>query len=435
MVRSESTATGAGRKAGLPGRRALADDGDVNNRRSGHPWRLVAVVAVAALIVVSAVTVAVRTLSGGTGHRPARTGGGPASSPATSGPASGPAPSPGTSSAPALTARQLAGQRVIYSYPGLTPPAGLLEHIRNGEAAGVIFFSDNVSSTAQIASVIRVLRQAQQQSPIRAPLLLLTDQEGGQVKRLPGEPSESARQVGRSADPAAAAGRAGAGAAATLAAVGMNVNLAPVLDVYASAGNFIDQQQRSFSNDPRTVATLGAAFVTAQQNAGVAATAKHFPGLGAAARGENTDTGPVTVTVNLSRLRANDELPYSAAIAAGVKLVMVSWAVYPALDPARPAGLSPVVVGSELRDRMRFRGVTITDALEARALQGIGDTGRRAVLAAQAGMDLVLCSARDVTQGESATTALAGALTGGQLDPGAFRVAVERVTTLRTGLS
>lgn len=359
--------------------------------------------------------------------------------PASADPSATPAASPSSSASPttagpALTARQLAGQRVIYSYPGLTPPASLLAHIRNGEAAGVIFFGENIASTTQIAGVIRRLRDAQRQSPVHTPLLLMTDQEGGQVRRLPGQPVDSAKQVGRSADPPAAATRAGAGAAATLTAAGMNVNLAPVLDVYYSSGNFIDQFGRSYSSDAHTAATLGADFLTAQQRAGPAATAKHFPGLGAAARSQNTDTGPVTVTVSLSGLRSRDELPYSAAIAAGVKLVMLSWAVYPALDANRPAGLSPIVVGSELRERLHFAGVTITDALEAKALQAYGTSAERAILAAQAGMDLILCAARDVTQGESATVALAGALTSGRLDPGTFRATVDRITTLRTNL-
>jgi beta-N-acetylhexosaminidase len=214
----------------------------------------------------------------------------------------------------------------------------------------------------------------------------------------------------------------------------MNVNLAPVLDVYYSAGNFIDQYQRSYSSNAQTVATLGTDFLTAQQKAGAAATAKHFPGLGSAARGQNTDTGPVTLTVNLSGLRSRDELPYTAAIAAGVKLVMLSWAVYPALDATRPAGLSPIVVGSELRGRLQFHGVTITDALEANSLRAYGTTTQRTLLAAQAGMDLILCAARDVTQGESATVALADALSAGRLDRGTFQGAVDRVTTLRASL-
>ena len=89
-----------------------------------------------------------------------------------------------------LTARQLAGQRVIYSYPGLTPPASLLALIRDGAAGGVIFFGDNISSHAQIAAVIRTLEaaDADPSNPVRAPLLLMTDQEGGQVRRLSGAP-------------------------------------------------------------------------------------------------------------------------------------------------------------------------------------------------------------------------------------------------------
>ena len=114
---------------------------------------------------------------------------------------------------------------------------------------------------------------------------------------------------------------------------------------------------------------------------------------------------------------------------------MVSWAIYPALDAKRPAGLSPAVIGQELRGRNAFTGVTITDALEAGALSAFGTAGQRAVTAAGAGMDLILCSARDVSQGEAATAALASALGSGQLDPAAFNAAVNRVTALRAGLS
>jgi beta-N-acetylhexosaminidase len=336
--------------------------------------------------------------------------------------------------AASLTNQQLAGQRMIGSYPGLTPPASLFTDIANGQLAGVIFFGGNISSEAQIAGVITQLRQAQAQSPVQVPLLLMTDQEGGLVHRLPGAPTMSEKQIGQSADPVAAATAAGTGAGQNLAGVGMNVNLAPVLDVFYKTGNFIDQYQRSYSSNPAIAAECGQAFITAQQQTGVAATAKHFPGLGSATRNQNTDSGPVTLTVTLSKLRATDEVPYPAAISAGVKLVMVSWAVYPALDAKLPAGLSPTVIGQELRGRNAFTGVTITDALEAGALRAFGTTGQRAVTAAGAGMDLILCSAQDPSQGESATAALASALGSGQLDPAAFNAAVDRVTALRAGL-
>jgi beta-N-acetylhexosaminidase len=207
-----------------------------------------------------------------------------------------------------------------------------------------------------------------------------------------------------------------------------------VLDVSHQAGDFIDRTERSYGPDPASVAALGQAFITAQQQHRVAATAKHFPGLGTAETGANTDAGPVTLPASRSRLSEVDEAPYPAAIGAGVDLVMVSWAVYPALDPSHPAGFSSTVVRGELRGQLGFTGVTVTDALEAGALSGFGDTGARAVAAADAGMDLLLCSAQDDTQGADATTALSDALTTGRLNRAEFTAAAERISALRARL-
>jgi beta-N-acetylhexosaminidase len=181
-----------------------------------------------------------------------------------------------------------------------------------------------------------------------------------------------------------------------LAGVGMNVNLAPVLDVYYKSGNFIDQFQRSYSSNASVVASCGMAFITAQQKTGVAATAKHFPGLGSATKSQNTDAGPVTLNVSLSGLRSKDEAPYPVAITAGVKLIMTSGAVYPALDASQPAGLSRAAIQGELRARLGYQGVTITDAIEAGALGAFGSVG--------------------------------------QLDSSVFNAAVQRATALRNGL-
>ena len=338
---------------------------------------------------------------------------------------------------PALSPAQLAGQRVIYSYSGLTPPAQLFRWIRAGKVAGVIFFGGNIVSPAQLAGVIAELDRANAspRNPLRHyPLLLMTDQEGGVVRRLPGAPDLSEKQIGEALRPAAAAKDAGRGAGRNLAGLGLNVNLAPVLDVYRTPGDFDDQFGRSYSTSARQVSRLGADFIRAQQATGVAATAKHFPGLGAAGAAQNTDEQPVTLTVPLSVLRGTDEYPYRAAIGAGVKLVMVSWAVYPALDPTRPAGLSAKVVGGELRQRLGFTGVTITDALEAGALQAYGSTGHRATLAAEAGMDLILCAAQQAGQGNQARIALSEDYQQGKLDQAAFRAAVQRVLALRASL-
>jgi beta-N-acetylhexosaminidase len=334
-----------------------------------------------------------------------------------------------------LTTAQLAGQRVIFSYPGATPPASLLDLIAAGQVGGVIFFGENITSLTQVAGVVAQLKEAHAASPVSSPLLLMTDQEGGIVRRLPGEPVLSEKQIGDSADPVAGASAAGTGAGENLAGVGMNTNLAPVLDVFRQAGNFDDEFGRSYSMDPNVCAECGAAMIAAQQKLNVAATAKHFPGLGAATVDQNTDLGPVTLDVPLADLRSIDERPFRSAIAAGVRMVMTSWAVYPALDPKLPSGLSPTIVEGELRRRLRFRGVTITDALEAGAIASFGTPAQCGVLAAQAGMDVLLCSARDVSEGQDTVAAIADALQHHALNRGHFEIALRRVLALRNSLA
>jgi beta-N-acetylhexosaminidase len=398
----------------------------------------IAIIAMALAVALAASAVAGRfPLWLRSAQGPARDSGAP--SPRPSGTGSG-SPSPSQTPGPplpALSLRQMAGQRVIYSYGGLKPPTGLLRLISHGDAAGVIFFSQNVSSLAQITKVVAELEQADAspQNPVRAPLLLMTDQEGGLVRRVPGPPLLSELQIGESADPPAAATFAGTTGGQNLRSIGINVNLAPVLDVYRQPGDFDDQFQRSYSTNPAVVAELGADFITAQQRAGVAATAKHFPGLGAAARAQDTDKVPVTLNLPLATIRDTDELPYKAAIAAGVRLVMVSWAVYPALEPGRPAGLSATIVNGELRQRLNFKGVTITDALEAGALRAYGPIQNRALLAAEAGMDLILCSVQNVTEGEQATAGLEDGYRDGKLGKQAFTEALQRVLALRVSLA
>jgi beta-N-acetylhexosaminidase len=206
-----------------------------------------------------------------------------------------------------------------------------------------------------------------------------------------------------------------------------------VLDVYRAAGDFDDQYQRSYSGNRTVVSALGVTMIKAQQAGKVAATAKHFPGLGAATADQDTDVRPVTLNLSLSAIRTVDEAPFKAAIGAGVRLIMVSWALYPSIQ-ARPAGLSPKVVQGELRNRLKFTGVTITDALEAGALKAYGGTQNRALLAAKAGMDLILASAQNVTQGRQALGALSAAYNSRTLNRAAFLASVNRVIALRKSL-
>lgn len=341
---------------------------------------------------------------------------------------------PATSAALTLNDWALAGQHVIYSYSGLTAPSDLLKRIRLGQVAGVIFFGSNISSKTQIASVIKQFEQAASSSPVKAPLLLEVDQEGGLVRRLPGAPLLSEKQIGQSSDPAGQAASAGTGAGNNLLSVGMNVNLAPVVDFYRQAGDFYDQYQRSYSMSASTAGALSADFVHAQQATGVAATAKHFPGLASASSTQNTDLRPVTLNDSYTRITSLDELPYKSAIAAGVKIVMPSWASYPNIGSKRPAGLSSKVVQGQLRRSLGFTGVIETDAIGAGGLSLYGGHGNRSILATIAGDDLVLSAGQSVNDGVYITSKLVEAYRDATVDRAAFQASAQRVVNLRSSL-
>ncbi|GIK03010.1 hypothetical protein Aspvir_007076 [Aspergillus viridinutans] len=296
-----------------------------------------------------------------------------------------------------------AATHVIYSYPGPSPPATLLSLISTGRVGGLILFGENIDAnlTTTIANIQKTYASSRDYNG--TPLLIMTDQEGGKVRRLPGGPTLSAKKVGESPDPASTAAETGTEAADTLAKYGVNVNLAPVLGVYRSPGDFLDEYGRSYGNTSGLVASCAEAFIRNQQGDGVIATAKHFPGLGAAGADENTDLVPVCIDLGLEELRRVDEAPYTAAIAAGVEMVMAS-------------------------------GVTITDAIEAGALGAYGDDAARGVLAAQAGMDLILASARNVSQGEVIVDALTKALENGEVDTEEFEAGTARIMALRRTL-
>ena len=192
-----------------------------------------------------------------------------------------------------MSPRQLAGQRVIYAYSGLTPPARLLSLIRQGDAGGVIFFAANFQSRSQFTAAVGQLEAANQAAtnPARDyPLLLMTDQEGGSVRRLPGAPVDSEQWIGSrgtASGRAYQARQAGSGAAASLLSYGLNVNLAPVLDVYRAPGDFDDQFQRSYSMSPQVVSTVGADFIRAQQRGRRGGDSQAFP----RSRGRNSEPG------------------------------------------------------------------------------------------------------------------------------------------------
>lgn len=283
-----------------------------------------------------------------------------------------------------LSPRQLVGERLIAGFPGATVPAPVRRMIRYGELAGVILFEANLPSRAEGRRLVAELEAIRRPPRLREPLLVMADQEGGLVKRLGGPPSASAQQMGAAG---AAASRAqGEATAANLRGVGINVDLAPVLDVARPEGT-IAATDRGFGSTAAAVQAAAVPFAEGLQAGGVAATAKHFPGIGVAA--ENTDFAVQRVDLSKRTLRTVDERPYRRFAAAGGKLVMLSTAIYPALSP-RPAAFARPIATGELRDRVGFDGVSITDALESVAVRDFGGPTGAALAAAAAGTDLLL---------------------------------------------
>ncbi|HYF25432.1 MAG TPA: glycoside hydrolase family 3 N-terminal domain-containing protein [Baekduia sp.] len=315
-----------------------------------------------------------------------------------------------------LTLRQAIGQRFVFPFSGTTPPRGLERRIRRGEAAGVVLFGRNVRSVAQVRRTVRRLQAIPRPRGLRAPLLVLVDQEGGPVRRLPGGPRRAAAQT-RTREQARAAGRE---AGRLLRSSGVNVDLAPVADV-GRAGSALRRERRAYPGGAASVSALAGAFASGLRSTGVEAAYKHYPGFGAAT--VNTDDAPARIRTPLAELRRVDARPYRDA--RGLRMVMLSTAVYPARDP-RPAAFSRRWIRGELRGRLRFRGVTVTDDLQTPAVEGFGTPAQLAFFAIDAGVDLPLFAGDYATAARAAEGLRAavrrGALTRGELEAGARRV-------------
>lgn len=333
---------------------------------------------------------------------------------------------PELSVASTLPPKLLAGQRIVVGVKGTSVGAGLRSAIREGRVAGVVLFAANFPTRAAGARLIAQLQAIPRPPKLRDPLLIMVDQEGGQVKRLNGAPTPSAATMG--ARGAAFSREQGQRTAANLRDVGVNVDLAPVLDV-GRPGGVIAETERSFGSSAARVSATAIPFAKALQAGGIAATGKHFPGFGDAR--ENTDFSVERIDLSKSELRTVDEKPYEAFIAAGGKLVMLSTAVYPAFSDD-PAAFTRAIATGELRNRLGFKGVTVTDALETPAVEHFGSTGKAAVAGARAGADLLLYA--QLGPAQAAWKALVKKLRSGALKRLEFEQAVERVLDLRAEL-
>jgi beta-N-acetylhexosaminidase len=273
-----------------------------------------------------------------------------------------------------LTLRQQVGQVIVSSFPDPVPPDYIRRRLRARETAGVILFGFNAGPEAEWRRLIAALqRQAGGEA------LVMVDQEGGEIQTVSfagpaaGQPLQG--------DPATV-GRSARETARRLSHVGVNVNLAPVADVPSGPAPVMGF--RAFDGDPSGISARTRASIEGMRAAGIAATPKHFPGLGGAQ--VNTDDASATVTGPME----DDLVPFRAAIDAEAPLIMLSHALYPALDPDRIASQSAPIVTGLLRGELGYEGVVVTDSMEAQAVLDQAGVARAAERSLRAGADLIL---------------------------------------------
>ncbi len=327
----------------------------------------------------------------------------------------------------AVEAERLAGSVLAVGFSGETPPTSLLARIRAGARAGVVLFRRNVRSAAQVRDLCAALGEGADPSPI-----LAIDQEGGRVARLREGVLQlpAMRGVGDRDDPALTR-RLGQTLGEDLAAVGINLNFAPVFDVDSNPANPVIGD-RAFGRTGTPVRTHGVAFLQGLQSVGVAACAKHFPGHGDTETDSHLEL-PV-VRHNAWRLNHVELPPFKHAIDAGVATVMTAHVRYEALDPELPATLSPRVLREILRAgfaRERDDLVVVSDDLRMKAVSARWPLDEAAVLAVNAGCDLLLACDDDDDAHQACVEALARAAMASSETLVQLTAAAARVTTLR----
>ena len=334
--------------------------------------------------------------------------------------------STGVSSDPVL--ERMADTILIPPFPGQRAPRWVLAALERG-LAGVTIFGPNIAGPEQLAGLTAQLRSAG-----GLPLVAI-DEEGGDVTRiahLTGSPYPGNAALG-AVDDAGLTAAVYQALGQDLAALGVNVNLAPSVDVNTAADNPVIGI-RSFGSDPDLVARHAAAAVRGLQAAGVAACAKHFPGHGSTSA--DSHHGIVTLQASLDLLRRRDLPPFVAAIAAGVRGVMPGHLRVPELTGDAPATLSAAALSGLLRGELGFTGVVISDALEMRAVSDLYGIPEAAVLAVAAGTDL-LCFGRDAAEDSylAVRRALSEAVAGGRLPAERLADAQQNVARLRDWLA
>lgn len=272
-------------------------------------------------------------------------------------------------------------QLMVPSFAGTQAPTGLINGLHPG---GLIYFSDNLTTQAQTKALSAQIQRAAH--GVTYPILLMTDQEGSPVTRIPGtEDTPAGATFHGDADWAR---RTATATGQLMADLGLSTDLAPVSDVNtAGSGGVIGD--RSFGSTPGVVSRLVTAQVCGYHAGGVATTAKHFPGHGST----DTDSHEKTAIIkeSVATWEATDLPPFAAAVRNDVDMILVGHLAFPAMDPSgRPATISATLNRGLLRGRLGYHGVVITDALNMGGITSWGSPGEVAVRAIKAGNDMLL---------------------------------------------
>src|SRR5713226_7852210 len=291
-----------------------------------------------------------------------------------------------------MTLEEQLGQVLMVGFSGSTPSQEIIDLIQRHHVGNILLFARNVRDARQVLELTQRLQMLASEAGQRYPLLIAIDQENGLVQRL-GEaatifPGNMALGATGSEEIAYKVARA---SGRELKALGINMNLAPVVDVNNNPANPVIGV-RSFGEDPQLVARLGAAMVKGYHEAGIFCCLKHFPGHGDTA--VDSHLALPTIPYTLDRLETLELVPFRGGIEAGAESVMIAHVSFPALtqQDTLPATLSPAIVQGLLRERLGFNGLILSDCLEMKAISETFGTERAAVMALQAGIDLVLVS-------------------------------------------
>jgi len=283
---------------------------------------------------------------------------------------------------------QKTGRLFIGGIPGTELDADTTNLIKDYHLGGIILFSKNVRDPIQLARLCRDLQRVSREN-IGLPLFLAIDQEGGRVARLkePFARFPGNAAIGESPNPEQGALHFAGTTAREMSLVGLNMDMAPVLDV-AQPNMDSHLADRPFSDDPLLVSKLGKIVINTLQQGGIMAVAKHFPGSG------SSDLDPhlhlPTINATYEEMESIHLPPFDSAIEADVSAIMSSHAVYPALEPGIPATLSSKIITDLLRERMHFEGLIISDDLEMGAISKERGLPEGAADAFEAGIDLLL---------------------------------------------